>query len=112
MSKSFFFFFAVEKTSQFYLSFYANSAYLSFGSVKLSGEFLVISATGSTFVGQPGGNRTAMFEGTNTLGYTPHVVFRANNSCYLAFDVDGNAINPCATNASDTKTWFNIVPTL
>lgn len=99
-----------KKAAQFFLSFYPSNAYLSFGSVKFDGEFVLISTTGSISVGLPGGNRTASFEGTNTLGYTTHVVFRSSNNCYLAFDADGNSINPCAVHANDTKTWFNFVP--
>ena len=104
--------FVVEKASQFYLSFNANSAYLSFGSVKFGGEFILISTNGSTFVGVPGGNRTATFESANTNGYTSHFVFKASNSCYLAFDSEGNSISPCVIHANDTKTWFNFVSTV
>lgn len=99
----------IEKAARFYLSFYPSSAYFSFGSVKFNGEFIVISTTGNISVGLPGGNRTASFEGINTFSYTPHVVFRASNSCYLAFDADGNSMNQCAIHANDTKTWFNFV---
>ncbi|KAL5469332.1 hypothetical protein EMCRGX_G030582 [Ephydatia muelleri] len=98
-----------KKATRFYLSFYPSSAYFSFRSVKFDGEFIIISNTGNTSVGLPGGNRTASFEGINTNSYTSHVAFRASNSCYLAFDADGNSINSCVVHANDTKTWFNFV---